>query len=178
MILLEITKVRPGPFMFTNIHSLKMKSPPLVQEQPIYLLPQNKKRAIIPKIVSLLVLGVIFYLGVLLNLLLLELTLNQKSLIQLISISILSIIIIFGIYLAIHQANIPIKFYQTKIVINKKELYYTSILNIQTKKDFFDKFFKTYSLYLGNNFYLRNIPEEVQLENYLRQLMEYSRNKR
>lgn len=153
-----------------------MESPPLVQEQVIYVLPQNKKRAIIPKIVSLVALGIIFYLGVLLNLLLLELTLDQKSLIQIISISILSIIIIFGIYLTIHQAYIPTKFYRTKVVVNKKELYYTSILSIQTKKDFLDKLFKTYSLYLGNNFYLRNIPQEVQLESYLRQLMDYAKS--
>lgn len=155
-----------------------MESSPLVQEQVIYVLPQNKKRAVIPKIVSLLVLGVIFYLGVLLNLLLLELTTDQKNLIQLISVAILLIIIILGIYLTIHQANTPIKFYQTKIIINKKELNYTSILNIQVKTDFLDKIFRTYSLNLGNNFYLRNIPEEVQLESYIRQLIAYSGNKR
>ena len=71
------------------------------QELPQYILPQLKTRAIIPKIITLLFLGVIFYLGILLNISLLELNLTQQNITKIISVVLVILIIILGIALAI-----------------------------------------------------------------------------
>lgn len=144
-------------------------------EQPVYILPQNKLRALAPKFITFLVLGVIFYLGVLLNLSLMELVSSTENLIQTISLILLLSIIILGIYLAIHRANQAYKFYRNHLLIHKKELDYINIITITTKQDLWDKIFKTYSLSLGNQFYLRHISNSTQITGYLQQLIDYAK---
>ena len=51
-------------------------------EQPLYLLHQNVGRAMIPKFLSLVILGTIFYVGILLNISLLELTAAEETTIK------------------------------------------------------------------------------------------------
>lgn len=145
-------------------------------EQPIYILPQSKKRALIPKIISLLILGGIFYLGVLLNISLLNLTANQEQGISLASLIILLLVIFLGIYLSLRRANKPYEFYKNRIAFNKKEIFYTKIINTAAKQDFLDKIFKTCSVNLGNNFHLRNISQQVQISDYLQKLINYSQS--
>ncbi len=142
-------------------------------EQPVYILPQNKLRALLPKFITFLALGIIFYLGILLNLSLMELTSSTENLIQTFSLILLLFIIILGIYLAIHRANQAYKFYRNRLWIHKKELYYINIISITTKQDLWDKLFKTYSINLGNQFYLKHISNNTQISDYLQQLVNY-----
>jgi hypothetical protein len=146
------------------------------QERQLYVLKQNKNRALIPKALSLIILGGIFYLGVLLNVSLLELTASQESIVTLLSLVLLFSIITVGIYFTFHRATQKFIFYGNRIVFNKKEVYYNRIINLAQKQDFWDKMFKTYSINLGNDFYLRNIPQTIQINNYLQQLVNYSRS--
>ncbi len=125
----------------------------------------------------MILLGAIFYLGIILNLAILELNQKQGSIVKIVSGAVLTIIIGLETYRTIRQANHPAQFFQDRIISNKKEMFYTAITDIAPKRNLIDKLFKTYSLFLGNGFYLRNIPEEAQLENYLRQLIAYNRNK-
>ncbi len=144
-------------------------------EPPIYILPQNKLRALAPKFITFLILGLIFYLGIWLNLSLMELTSSIEELIQTISLILLLSIIILGIYLAIHRANQSYKFYRHRLWIHKKELYYLNIITITTQQDLWDKIFKTYSVNLGNQFYLRHISNSTQISGYLQQLVDYAK---
>lgn len=146
-----------------------------LEESPIYTLPQRKSRAIIPKVFSSLLLSIIFYLGILVNLSLLKLSPDQESKIKLISFIVLLFINLLGLYLAFHQAK-PYLFYGNRIKHNRKEIYYQNILNTAPHQDFSDKIFKTYSLNLGNYFHLRNISQEIQIQNYLQQLIAYAKN--
>ncbi|PIZ52507.1 hypothetical protein COY27_00145 [Candidatus Woesearchaeota archaeon CG_4_10_14_0_2_um_filter_33_13] len=146
-----------------------------VIEQPIYVLPQSKSRALIPKIVILLVLGGIFYLGVLLNLSLLDLTSEVSDVANLTSLILLLCVIILGIFLAVRQAESSYKFYHNKITQGKRDIKYTAISNINPKQDFLDKLFKTYSINLGSNFFLRHLPQEVQISAYLQKLINYAK---
>lgn len=141
--------------------------------QPLYVLPQKKTRAILPKIFTLLILSIIFYLGVLLNLSLLELNLTQENLIKTTSIIIVTVVVILGILFAFINSRKTYHFYQQEITFGKKELLYGNITNIQLKEDLFDKIFKTYSLKLTDQFSLKNIPTEVPIQNYLQQLVSY-----
>ncbi len=151
---------------------------PHSEELPIYVLKQLKVRAIIPKVLSLLVLGAIFYLGILLNLYLLELTAPQEEIIRLVSLILLFSIIALGLYFTIHKANQPYKFYNSRIEQNKKVIYYLNIANTAPHQDPLDRIFKTYSIKLSDDFFLRNIPEQVQMQNYLQQLIDYARKRR
>jgi len=144
-------------------------------EQPQYILSQKKSRAIIPKIMVLSILGIIFYLGVLLNIALLDLTESQEITIKLTSLIILIAIIGLGIYLAIRRSKLQYLFYRDRLILGKEEISYSEILNTKIKKDFFDIFFHTYGIDLGHDFHLRHIPEEINLENYLNQLIAYTK---
>ena len=144
------------------------------QETPAYILSQSKARALLPKILSFFVLGVIFYLGVLLNLSLLELTPEVKDVVEIVSVGILILVIIMGIYLAIRRAREQYLFYSTKIVRNKKSVEYVFITNVVPKKNLWDKMFKTQSYPLTKDFSLKHIPDDIQLQNYLQQLVDYA----
>jgi len=145
------------------------------QEQPIYILPQKTSRALIPKILSLLGLGVIFYLGILLNLSLLNLLAGEESVVKMIGLGVVLGIIVLGIYLGIHHAKLSFRFYNNRIMQGKKQIMYREIVNTKRTQNFIDKIFKTYSIDLGNNFQLKHISSEINIENYVQQLIQYTR---
>ena len=161
----------PGASPGRPIYILKMNLP----EKPIYVLQQNKKRAIIPKILLLFVLGTIFYLGLLLNLRLLDLLGSEETTTKTVSLIILILIIILGVILTIVKANRSYIFYQNRIMFGKKQIFYQEISNTNLKINFIDKMFKTYSISLSKKFRLRNIPQELNLQSYLQQLVNYSK---
>ena len=151
----------------------QLRTQPLTQ-RPFYVLPQVKTRALIPKIISLLVLGAVFYLGVLLNISLLEITKETTSIVNLIALILLLCVIALGIFLSFHKAETPYQFYRKELRQGKKSINYTSIINVNPKQDILDKMFKTYSISLGEGFYLRNISQEIQISAYLQKLIKYS----
>ncbi len=146
------------------------------QDTPLYVLPQNKSRILIPKIAYLSILGAIFYSGILLNLSFLQLSQEEQSIVNLISLIFLFFIVILGIYLGYHQSNQPHRFYRDGLMVNKKKIGYASIIMVQKKQNLLDKIFKTYSLDLGDKQFLRNISEGIQADAYLQQLVNYSKN--
>ena len=143
--------------------------------QPLYVLPQNKKRTLIPKTLLLVVLGVIFYLGILLNVTLLNLTAEEDTIVKIIGLMVLTIIVGIGIFLDYHQASQPHTFYQDRLVVEKKEHFYHAIEKVERKQNFWDKLFKTYSIDLGEGIVLRNIPQTVSIEGYIQQLIAYAK---
>tara|TARA_Y100000034_G_scaffold72702_1_gene87609 strand:+ start:810 stop:1265 length:456 start_codon:yes stop_codon:yes gene_type:complete len=146
----------------------------LEQNKPIYELPQSKRRALIPKIIILIVLAAVFYLGILLNISLLDLRAGQETLTKSISLIFVIIVIIIGIIITMYHAKTPYRFYRDHLTINKKTVKYTEIVNINPKQDFLDKIFKTYAINLGNHLHLRHIPQEIKIQDYLQQLITYN----
>jgi len=147
----------------------------LQQEKPLYVLKKNKKRAIIPKVFLLVLLGAVFYLGVMLNVSLLSLDSDQELVVGLGSLGVLVIIIIMGIFLAFRNAKQEYVFFRDRIVLGKKVVLYSSIISTERKENFIDKMFKTYSLSLGEKKSLRHIPKEVDIKSYLEKLVAYSK---
>ncbi len=145
-------------------------------DEPLYVLPQNKVRAILPKVITLLVLGFIFYLGILLNLALLELQATEETIVKITSLVILLIVIVVGIIIAIKRASTPYLFFRTNLSWSSKVLAYTAIVNTTPSSDLFDKIFKTYNINLGKGFIIRNIPNTVPLQNYLQQMIDYAKS--
>ena len=140
------------------------------------VLQQKKSRAIIPKTLSLIILSVIFYFGILLNISLLNLTAAEETLLKTGSLFLLLGIIIVGIILAIIKAHTPYLFYKDRIMFGKKSILYREIATTAPTKNSVDKLFKTYSLLLHKLFPMRNIPEDVDIKSYVEQMMGYSRN--
>ncbi len=147
----------------------------LTQEQPIYAVQESKQRTLIPKTLTLLFLAVIFYLGVLVNISLLDLSAGQETTLKTGSLLTLAAIIIIGILLTLRKVRQPYLFYKNRITHGKETVYYLNITNTAATKNFLDRSFKTYSMQLSKTFVLRNVPESIQLSNYIQQLIEYAK---
>ncbi|MBI2666619.1 hypothetical protein HYX13_03335 [Candidatus Woesearchaeota archaeon] len=145
-------------------------------EQPLYELPQSKARAIFPQTLVLLFLSSIFYAGILINLSLVELSEKNQQIIQAGTVIFLFIVILIGFFYAVKKASAKYYFYHSQLVFQKKNIFYTAILpaSIIVKQDPLDKLFKTYTLQF-NNFRIRSIPQSIQIQNYLQQLVSSAR---
>ncbi len=157
----------------TPLKSLMVNQP---LEQPLYRVYQSKPRALIPKTVFLFFLASIFYLAVLLNISLLELNAEEETMLKTGALVILTVLIIIGIATTFRKTWQPYLFYRNKIVQGKETLDYSNITNTAPHTNFLDKTFKTYSIQLSKNFSIRHIPEQIQLSNYIQQLVSYAKN--
>src|SRR3989338_4824801 len=144
-------------------------------EQSLYSIYESKPRALIPKTLSLLLLAFIFYMGVLVNVSLLELDAVQETSLKTGALLILAVLLILGIALTFRKTQQPYLFYRNRITHGKETLYYLNIINTTPQTNFLDHAFKTYSIQLGKTFALRHLPETIQLSNYLQQLIEFSK---
>ena len=142
----------------------------VIEEQPLYELPQSKARAVFPQTLVLLLLSSIFYAGILINLSLIELSKKNQQIAQAGAILFLFLAILIGFFLAMQKANAHYCFYRTQFLFQKKSILYASITDITSKQDPLDKLFRTYTLQL-NNFRIRNIPQSIPIHNYLQQLV-------
>ncbi len=146
-------------------------------EQSLYALLPIKKRIIIPKLITLVVLSGLFYIGIVLNLALININQPTENIIHLIGIIIIASCLLVGIALAIRQSKQSYYFYKDRIIIGTKQIFYTEISQYTTKKNTWDKLFATYSLSLNNNFALRNIPLAINIADYVKQLVNYNQAK-
>lgn len=147
-------------------------------EQPLYSVYESKKRALIPKTLTLLFLAFIFYLGVLVNISLLELAAGQETMLKTGALLVLAVLIVVGILLTFTKTQQPYLFYRNRITHGKETMYYVNITSTSPSANFLDKLFKTYSIPLGKKFSLQHIPETTQkdqLSNYLQQLIEFAK---
>jgi hypothetical protein len=144
------------------------------QEKPLYILPQLKKRAIIPKLFSLIILGTIFYLGVLLNLILLDLSEESIELVRLSSLISIFVLIVIGLLAAISRSRKKYYFYRDRITFNNNKIQYNLITNTNQKQNFLDKVFKTYSIQLNNKFSLKHIPKNLNMVEYVNSMVSYA----
>src|SRR3989338_6156188 len=143
---------------------------PQPNEQPSYILQKHKPRALIPPICSFIVLSIIFYLGILLNLQLLEFQAADEELARLISLILILLLDCLSIYLAVQKSNQPYLFYRTSIEHNNQQPLYTSITQSQQEQNLLDKFFHTYSVQLTDKLTIHHIPTEIDIQTYIQQL--------
>ncbi|MDP3699214.1 MAG: hypothetical protein Q8R47_06545 [Nanoarchaeota archaeon] len=144
-------------------------------EPPLYSAYESKARALIPKTIWLLFLAFIFYLGVLINISLLELDATQETGLKTGALLILAVLIIVGMVLTFRKTSQPYLFYKNRITHGKETLYYVNIDDTSPHTDFIDKMFKTYFIQLGKTFALRHIPENIPLSNYVQQLIAFAK---
>ncbi len=151
--------------------------PDIPEQQPITLVKKSFPRAFIPKALTLLLLGGIFYGGVLLNLFLLELTSSQENAAKLGSLIFLATMIALGTALAISRAKKAYVFYADGILIYRQKFPYNTISNTSPQQNIWDKIFQTYSIALGNGGCLKYIPKSLETASYLQQMIAYARSR-
>ena len=88
--------------------------------QPLYVLPQNKKRGIIPKTLLLIILSIVLYVGILLNISFLELTPPEETNSKFIALIALIFIDVLGVILSTYQTSRPYLFYRDSLRVGKK----------------------------------------------------------
>lgn len=148
-----------------------------MEEQVLYELPQVVTRVLFPKACLLVVLGILFYVGMLLNLSFLDLRADEETLVNIGSLIIVGVIILSGVFMSYKQAQKKYVFLKDRIILGEKEINYHAITNTMKKQNFWDKLFKTYSIKLGEGFQIKNVSLERDVENYIGQLVEYAKKK-
>ncbi len=144
-------------------------------ENPPYILEQRRIRAIVPRIVEFTCLGILFYVGVIANLLLLSFEESTNDLIKLISLIILLTLTAAGIGINVHRSSQKYLFYANRLEFGTTGIFLKDVADIKQKENFWDKTFHTYSLELTPYFVLRYLPVEKNITNYLNQLVAYNR---
>lgn len=146
-----------------------------MEEKVLYDLPINVSRYLIPKIISLISLSVLFYLGILLNLSLLNLSGPTETSVKLGSVFVLLVLIVIGIFHNMSAAKHGYLFYGNRIKFARKTVTYYHITEINRKENFLDKKFKTHSLILSKKFKIQAIPNSVDLHQYIQQMIDYNK---
>ena len=164
-------QIRVGPYYIQK----KMVEPQPVA-QLLYTLPQKKSRLLVPKIISFILLGIIFYGGILINLSLLNIDPNAAKFTKLISLIILGALILLGLVINFLKVKHAYLFYPTHLQLNKKQIPYQQIQNLNPQQNFLDKLFKTYHLNLTKKFKIQNIDQNATIADYLRKMVNYSQH--
>ena len=143
--------------------------------QPLYKLEQKKNRLIFPSVVIPFLLSVIFYLGVLLNISFLELNGKTETTVKAAILIILIVLNIINFILVIKKSRKKYLFFNNRLSFDEKEISYQEIAEIREQQNILDKWFGTYSLKLNPKFAIKNIPKELKIQNYLQQMINYSK---
>lgn len=144
-------------------------------ENPQYILEQRRIRAIVPRIVEFTCLGILFYAGVVANLLLLSFEESTNDLIKLISLILLLILAAIGVGINVRRSSQKYLFYANRLEFGPKGIFLKDATDIKQKENFWDRTFHTYSIELAPYFVLRCLPIEKNVTNYLNQLIAYNR---
>lgn len=145
------------------------------QQQVLYSVTGKKSRILVPKILTLIVLGVVFYIGILLNIGMLALDAQTETIVKSSSIFIVILLVLIGLLTNLKKAKTAYNFYQTEIAHGKTILNYVDIPQIQKKQGLFDKLFGTYTLKLTKKFKIEGIPKNIDLQAYVQQMVDYNK---
>ncbi len=154
--------------------------PIIFKKMLLYTLKPNKKRAIIPKVISVLFLCILFYLGIQLNLYLLEVPISTFTAVLIISA--LFILFVFESIMTYSKADrLTYYFHDDKLTVQNKELRsidYLDVQNTSIKQNLVDKVFNTGTIILAPDFSIKFINNSSQLYNWINQLVARSRQMR
>jgi len=140
----------------------------------IYTLKPNKKRIIIPRTLEAFCLCIIFYLGIQLNLYLLQISISFY--VDFLIVSILIILCGLDFFLNYSKtARLTYSFFDDKLSIENKgseSLFYQYVDNLTIKRNFVDKLFGTATIVLTPEFSIKFINDYSPLYDWIRQLVD------
>ena len=96
-------------------------------QSPLYQISLSKKRILIPKMFTLIFLSSLFYLGIRINITLLQLDPKTKQLANIAGIVIVIFLFILGIILNYFKAKQGIKFFSDHLKLGHQKINYLSL---------------------------------------------------
>ena len=145
---------------------------------PEYVIRPHVIRSVVPQIIFTIVLATVFYVGIALNVYLLNISIPTSINILIIIVLVLLIIIqVLLTYLQTSKTRYSI--YKNRIQIEgvKQEyVMFNSIQEIKMKRGFFDRMFNTGTIIIEpSKLKITSIPDFNQTMAYLNQMVQYSR---
>lgn len=145
-------------------------------EAPLYVLKPDKTRILVPNTIKLAILCIVFYLGVLLNVSLLKISIPNYINI-LIIVVLLLLIVIESILSLVKLSRIQYRFFPNRMqVIGPRPQYidFSHVVSVTSKQNFFDKLFGTGTIILGT-YRMKSITNLAPNLDYIQKLVQSSR---
>ncbi|MBW2993459.1 hypothetical protein KY317_02705 [Candidatus Woesearchaeota archaeon] len=140
-------------------------------EQPLYIAYKDIKRVLFPRFLLLIGLGIVFYLGILLNLYLLQV--RDKTLICTLSIIVIILLIVIQMFLILKRIKTKgYAIYSNRVEFGNKSIYYGNVKNVYYKRNFIDKLFDTGTIFLYPYLKIEKIKNSVNVYNYIKKLIQ------
>lgn len=146
-------------------------------ELPQYTMYLSLRRILIPKAFALLFLGAFFYLGIFLNLIILNIYIPPDIHLYII-IGILILVVMQAILNYLKYSSYTYLFYRDRMIFQgKKELVllYSDIENLEFKQDAIDKLFNTGTINLVPKHKMKYVENTNQVYFYIQKLIHYQR---
>ena len=143
---------------------------------PQYTIREHPLRAALPQFFKLAFLCTLFYVGILINLYLLRI--SMPSYVTILIWVILGIMILLQVILTyVRTSKKSYLVFSNRIETPKQQpLLFANIASSKIKKGFFDGFFSTGSIIFEPKFAIKNIKSPEEIHAYLSKLINYSRN--
>ena len=143
-------------------------------QQQSYIIKKDIIRKELPKIIELILLGGLFYLGIIINLKLLQMQV-PKEINSLFLVIMIVLIIMQTAITYLKNSKIKYVFYPSKIEKidgkNNSTLYYQQITNISLRRSLIDKIFKTGDIILEPGMNLSDLKNPQRIYVYIKQLI-------
>jgi len=146
---------------------------------PLYSVQPDMLRASVPRIVLIVTLGALFYLGISLNFMFLNR--DFETIYILLTIVVILVLAVFGVLEVLSLAKTRVyEFYEDRIIIKdtgQKVVMLRQIENVKMEKSVFDNLFSTFTLKLRPVSKIENVPASDQLYLYVTKLVARARQK-
>jgi len=144
---------------------------------PRYTIKPNVLRKVIPQLITTAALCAVFYLGIYINIYLLEIFIppNVKNLIFVV---LGLLVVVQGLLSYIQISKIRYSVYDNRVQMessNPQYAMFNSIQEIKIMRNAFDKIFNTGTVVIYPGLKIEAIPNVDQVSDYLKQMMQYTR---
>jgi len=144
---------------------------------PQYVINPSVMRLVIPQVLVTFILAIVFFVGIAINVKLLGVRIPRSVGILIVVVLVL-LVVIQGLLSYLQASKTRYSIFTNRIQIDgEKQNYimFNAIQSMQSKKDLFDKIFKTGTLVFEPKMKIKAIPNFDQNFAYLQQLLQYSR---
>ncbi len=141
-------------------------------DQPQYSVKPKLARALVPETIKLILLSAIFYVGILVNLSLLNYPLPLS--VNLLVIAVLVVLVALELILVyLKTSKTMYQFYQDRIEAAKKSVKYLDVANPKIKRSLFDKSYNTGTIMLQPRFKLVYVENPDEVFGYIQNMIAY-----
>ncbi|MBN2421217.1 hypothetical protein JXB27_02970 [Candidatus Woesearchaeota archaeon] len=144
-----------------------------MQELPEHTIKPNPVRIVLPSFLTTISLGILFYIGIAINVYLLNMRIPGTINFLIFAVMVL-LAIIQSLLSYVQTSKTAYLVYKNRIQAGSDYVMFNSVQTISESKNFFDSLFGTGTIKI-NNLKMKSVPNIEQTFNYIKQLMQYSR---